>query len=118
VSKCVIRFAGDMKCLLKCGDSINNGNQDMRHTTAAVRGTPCIVNPAVRSTYIPRTSTSVRILENRMLRAICGPGMDEGTGEWRRLHDKELRNVYSSPNIIRVIISRRMRWAKRIAHMG
>jgi hypothetical protein len=40
VSKYVIRFAGGMKCLLKCGHRINNGNQDMRHTTAAVRGTP------------------------------------------------------------------------------
>jgi hypothetical protein len=47
----------------------------------------------------------VRVFENRMLRRIFGPKRDEVTGEWRRLHNKELYDLYSSPNIIRVIKS-------------
>jgi hypothetical protein len=49
---------------------------------------------------------------------ILGPKRDEATGEWRRLHNEELNDLYSLPNIIRVIKSRRMRWAGHIAHMG
>jgi hypothetical protein len=58
------------------------------------------------------------VFENRVLRRIFGRKRDEATGEWRRLHNKELNDLYSSPNIIRVIKSRRMRWAGHIAHMG
>jgi hypothetical protein len=50
------------------------------------------------------------VFENRVLRRIFGPKRDEATGEWRRLHNEELNDLYSSPNIIRVIKSRRMRW--------
>jgi hypothetical protein len=53
-----------------------------------------------------------------VLRRIFGPKRDEATGEWRRLHNEELNDVYSSPNIIRVIKSRRMRWAGQVARMG
>jgi hypothetical protein len=49
---------------------------------------------------------------------IFGPKRDEVTGEWRKLHNEELRDLYSSPSIIRVIKSRRMRWAGNVAHMG
>jgi hypothetical protein len=52
-----------------------------------------------------------------LLRRIFGPKRDEATGEWRRLHNEELNDLYSSPNIIRVIKSRRMRWAKNVARM-
>jgi hypothetical protein len=51
----------------------------------------------------------LRVFENRVLRGIFGPKRDEVTGEWRRLHNEELNDLYSSPNIIRVIKSRRMR---------
>jgi hypothetical protein len=47
-----------------------------------------------------------------------GPKRDEATGEWRKLHNEALNDLYSSPNIIRVIKSRRMRWAGHVAHMG
>ena len=53
-----------------------------------------------------------------MLRRIFGPRRDEVTGEWRRLHNEELNGLYSSPNIVRVIKSRRMRWAGHVARMG
>jgi hypothetical protein len=52
------------------------------------------------------------------LRRIFGPRRDEVTGEWRRLHNEELNDLYSSPNIVRVIKLRRMRWAGHVAHMG
>jgi hypothetical protein len=52
-----------------------------------------------------------------VLRRIFGPKKDEVTGEWRRLHNKELYGLYSSPNIIRVIKSRRLRWAGHVARM-
>jgi hypothetical protein len=53
----------------------------------------------------------LRVFENRVLRRIFGPKMDEVTGEWRKLLNKELHDLYSSPSIIRIIKSRRMRWA-------
>jgi hypothetical protein len=58
------------------------------------------------------------VFENRVLRRIFGPKRDEVTGEWRKLHSEELHIVYSSPDIIRQIKSRRMRWAGHVAHMG
>jgi hypothetical protein len=51
------------------------------------------------------------VFENRVLRRIFGPKRDEVTGEWRKLHNEELHNLYSSPNISRQVKSRRMRWA-------
>jgi len=53
-----------------------------------------------------------------VLRRIFGPKRDEVTGEWRKLHNEELNNLYSSPSIVQVIKSRRMRWAGHVARMG
>jgi hypothetical protein len=58
------------------------------------------------------------VFENRVLRRIFGPKRDAVTGEWRKLHDEELHNLYSSPDIIRQIKSRGMRWAGHVARMG
>ena len=58
------------------------------------------------------------MFENMVLRRIFGPKRDEVTGEWRRLHNEELNVLYSSPSIVRVIKSRRMRWAGHVARMG
>jgi hypothetical protein len=60
----------------------------------------------------------LRVFENKVLRRIFGPKRDVVTVEWRRLHNKELYAVYSSPNIIRVIKSRGLRWAGHVARMG
>jgi hypothetical protein len=65
-----------------------------------------------------REECRLRLFENKVLRRIFGPKRDAVTGEWRRLHNKELYALYSSPNSIRVIKSRRLRWAGHVARMG
>jgi hypothetical protein len=57
------------------------------------------------------------VFENRVLRRIFGPKRDEVTGEWRKLHNEELRTLYYTPSIIRIIKSRKMRWAGHVAQM-
>jgi hypothetical protein len=59
-----------------------------------------------------------RVFENTVLRRIFGPNRDEVTKKWRKLHNEELNDLYPSPNIVRVIKSRRIRWAGHVAHMG
>jgi hypothetical protein len=58
------------------------------------------------------------VFENRVQRRIFGPKRDEVTGGWRKLHNEELRDLYSSPTIIRILKARRMRWAEHVARMG
>jgi hypothetical protein len=58
------------------------------------------------------------VFENRVLKRLFGPKRNEMTGEWRKLHNEELRDLYSSPSIIRIIKSRRMRWAGLVSRMG
>ena len=65
-----------------------------------------------------REERKLRVFENMVLRRIFGPRRDEVTAEWSRLHNEELNDLYSSPNIVRVIISRRMRWVGHVARMG
>jgi len=65
-----------------------------------------------------REKRKLRVFENMVLRRIFGPRRDDVTGEWRRLHNEELNDLYSSRNIVWVIISRRMRWAGHVARMG
>jgi len=60
----------------------------------------------------------LRVFENRVLRRILGPKREEVKGEWRKLYNEELNDLYSPPNIVRVIKSRRMRWAGHVARMG
>jgi hypothetical protein len=65
-----------------------------------------------------RDEGRLRVYENRVLRRIFGPKRDEVTGEWRKLHSEELNDLYCSTNIVRVIKSRRMRWAGSVARIG
>jgi hypothetical protein len=65
-----------------------------------------------------REEHKLRVFENRVLRRIFGPRMDRITGRWRKLQNEELHNVYSWPSIIRIIKSRRMKWAGHVARMG
>jgi len=59
----------------------------------------------------------LRVFENRVLRKVFGPKRDEVTGEWKKLHNEELSDLYSLPNIVRVVKPRRMRWAGHVARM-
>ena len=61
---------------------------------------------------------SLRVFEDGVLRRIIGPKRDEVTREWRKAHNEKFNDLYSSPNVIRAIISRRMRWAEHVARMG
>jgi hypothetical protein len=65
-----------------------------------------------------REEHRLRVFENMVLRRIFGPKRDEVTGKWRKLHNKELCYLYSSPSIIRIIKLRRMRWTGHVARMG
>jgi len=74
----------------------------------------CVINFQISL----RKERKLRLFENMVLRRIFGPRRDEVTGEWRRLHNEELNDLYYSPNIVRVIKLRRMRWAGHVARMG
>jgi hypothetical protein len=65
-----------------------------------------------------REERRLRVFENRVLRKVFGPKMDEATGKWRKLHNEELNVLYSLPNIVGAVKSRRMRWAGHVARMG
>jgi len=65
-----------------------------------------------------RGERRLRVFENRVLRRIFGSKRDEVTGEWRKLHNEELNDLYCSPNIFRVIKSRTIRWAGHVARKG
>ena len=64
-----------------------------------------------------RDEHRLRVFENRVLRRIFGPKRDGLTGEWRKLHNEEFNDLYTSPSIVRVIKSGRMRWAGHVARM-
>ena len=65
-----------------------------------------------------REERRLRVFENRVLRRVFGSTRDKVTGEWRKLHNEELSDCYSLPNIVRVVNSRRMRWAGHVACVG
>ena len=65
-----------------------------------------------------RDKRRLKVIQNKVLRRIFGPKRDESTVEWRKLHNEELNDLYSSPNTVRVIKSRRMGWAGHVARMG
>jgi hypothetical protein len=64
-----------------------------------------------------RVERRLRVFENRVLRRIFGPKRDEVRSEWRKIHNEELNDLYCSPNIVRVMQSKRMKWVKYVAYM-
>jgi hypothetical protein len=78
---------------------------------------PVVLNGCETWSLTLREEHRLRMFENRVLR-IFGPKRDEGTGGWRKLHNEELHNLYSSPSIIGMIKSRRMRWVGHVARTG
>ena len=79
---------------------------------------PVILYGCETWTLTLREEKRLRVFENKVLRKIFGPKRDEETGEWRRLHNTELKDLYGKPDIIRTIKSRRLRWAGHVARMG
>ena len=79
---------------------------------------PVVLYGCETSSLTLREERKLRVFENMVLRRISGPRRDKVTGEWRRLHNEELNDLYSSPNIVRVMKWRRMRWAGHVARMG
>jgi hypothetical protein len=79
---------------------------------------PVVLYGRVTWSVTLREEHRLRVFENRVLRRIFGPQRDEVTGECRKLHKGELHNLYSSPNIIRQMKSRRMTWARHVACIG
>jgi hypothetical protein len=71
----------------------------------------------MRGSLTLRKEHRLRVFENRVLSRLFGPQRVEVTGGWRKLHDEELRNLYTSPSIIRMITSRRLKWTGHVAHM-
>jgi hypothetical protein len=83
--------------------------------TAAVRTSH---SPVLFKDATPLSEDKLRVFENRMLRRIFGRKRDGVMGGWKKLHNEELHDLYSSPGIIRIIKSRRMRWVGHVARMG
>jgi hypothetical protein len=79
---------------------------------------PAVLYCCETSSLTLREEHRLRVFENRVLRRLFGPKRDKVTGEWRKLHNEELHNLYSSPSNIRQIESRRMRWPGHVAHIG
>jgi hypothetical protein len=71
-----------------------------------------------KDSFASRDEHRLRVFENRVVRRIFVPARDEVTVEWRKLQNEELHTLYSSPDIIRQVKSRRMRWAGHVARMG
>jgi hypothetical protein len=91
--------------------------QDTVYANQCLWETSCLYECETWSLTL-REEHRLRVFEKRVLRRIFGPKRDKMTREWRKLHNEELHNLYSSPDIIRQVKSRRMRWAGHVARVG
>jgi hypothetical protein len=114
----------EIKSRLKWGKACNNSVQNLLSSRLLSKNAkirvyrPVILYVCETWSLTLREEQRLRVFENRVLRRIFGPKRDKETGEWRRLHNKELNDLYSSPNIFSVIKARRMRWAGHLARVG
>jgi hypothetical protein len=119
---------GEIKSILNSGDACYHSVQSLLSSlllskNVKVKIYKTIILPLVLCgcetwSLTLREEHRLRLFENRVLRRIFGPKSDDVTGKWRKLHNEELHNLYSSPKIIRQIKSRRMRLAGHLARMG
>jgi hypothetical protein len=103
-----------VQCLLSCRPLSRNLKVKLHRTVIL----PVVLYGYETWSLTLREEHRLKVFENRMLRRIFGTRRDEVTGEWRKLHNGEPHNLYTSPDIIRQIKSRRMRWAGHVACMG
>jgi hypothetical protein len=118
----------EIKSRLKLGNACSHSVQNLLSSRLLSKNTkvrvcrtiilPVVLYGCETWSLTLREEQRLRVSENRVLRRIFGRKRDEAIGEWRRLHNEELNNLYSSPNIIRVIKSRRTRWVGHVARMG
>jgi hypothetical protein len=101
-----------------CANIVNVSKQRLLKPIEICLGKDCGFFGCETWSLTLREENRLRVFESRVLRRIFGPKRDLETGGWRKLHNEELHNLYSSPSIIRVVKSRRMRWARHVARMG
>ena len=117
-----------IKCRLRSGNACYHSVQNLlssrllsKNLKIKICGTiilPVVLYGCETWSLTLREERKLRVSEYMVLRRIFGPRRDEVMGEWRRLHNEELNDLYCSPNIVRVITLRRMRWAGHVARMG
>jgi len=121
-------IAGEIKSRLRSGNACYHSVQNLLSSRLLPKNLkikiyitiilPVVLHGCEIWSLTRREEKKLKVFENMVFRRIFGPRRNEVTGKWRRLHNEELNDLYSSPNIVRVIKSRRMRWAGHVARMG